>query len=262
MLSHNKRFYATVLFIFAAFVAFPKSFNKGKPDGHEADAYSIMPFERDPRISDWFETIHKTIDFPYNKYFEGLRNPPHQRFSWGNYGHRLFFHWGFNGNPWSPQLQECVDKCRWNAQTVALFKKKLVNEQARRNRLVMEKTSQVLNLGMSGQLRTYTNGFASLVYDAHILGDYTTTRQAPLQEINAVIDDIKSALFTKMQGGDQAKRINKTLDQYKIRYTDKKQRAQKVLELLQTEVPRLILTANNGYFRKHFETVGLKLRRV
>lgn len=256
------RDFVLFVLVFVSIHAFPKSFNKGKPDGHEADAYSIIPFEHCTRITDWFETIHKTIDFPYNKYFDGLRNPPHQNFSWGSYGHRLFFHWGFNGNPWNSKVQECVDKCHWDTQTITLFKKKLTDEQARRNRLVLENTSQVLHLGMSGQLRAYTNGFASLVYDVHILGDYTTTRHAPLQELNGVIDDIKSALFSKLQGGEQAKRINKTLDQYKIRYSDKSQRAQKVLELLQTEVPRLILSANNGYFKKHFQANGISLKRV
>jgi hypothetical protein len=237
-----------------------KSFLKGKPGGHEADAYAILPFERSAQITDWFETIHKTIDFPYNCYFEGLRNPPHQHFSWGSYGHRLFFHWGFNGKPWSALVEERVLECHWDAQTVTLFKQKLIDEQARRNRLVMEKTSQTLHLGMSGKLRGYTNAFASLVYDTHILGDYTTTKQAPLQELNVVINDIQTALYNKLQGGEEALRVNKLLENTKRQYSDPKTRALKVFEIMKKEVPGVILKAQGGYFKKHFEQYGITMK--
>lgn len=256
----SKNILTTLILFSISFYAFPKSFDKGKPGGHEADAYSVLPFEKNEKISKWFEVIHKTIDYPYNKYFTGLRNPPHQNFSWGKYGHRLFFHWGFNSKPWSAQVEECVNLCKWDNQTILKFKNKLISEQARRNRLVMEETAKTLSFGMSGQMRSYSNGFASIVYDTHILGDYTTTKQSPLQDINAVIDDIKFATYNKLQGGESAKKINKKLEKTKTDYKDKKKRAQKVLEILQNDLPSMILTANNGYFKKHFSEAGLKLR--
>jgi len=237
-----------------------KSFSRGQSFGHEADAYSVLPFERDSKISDWFEVVHKTIDFPFNTYFEGLRTPPHQDFSWGKFGHRLFFHWGFNSKPWSPQVEERVQECHWDVHTIALFKQKLINEQARRNRLVMENTSLTLHLGMSGQMREYTNGFASLLYDTHLLGDYSTTKKAPLQNLNYVIDDLKVSLFKKLKGGNEALRINKKLEATKSLYADPKIRAEKVLEILQNNVPKMILNAQNGYFRKHFEKNGIGMK--
>ena len=30
--------------------------------------------------TDWFEAVHKTIDYPYNAYFKGLRMAPHQSY--------------------------------------------------------------------------------------------------------------------------------------------------------------------------------------
>lgn len=257
----NRYIIVASIFLFISISALPKSFDKGKPGGHEADAYSVLPFERNVKISAWFEVIHKTIDYPYNKYFSGLRNPPHQNFSWGKYGHRLFFHWGFNSKPWSPQMEECISLCGWNANTIQLFKNKIITEQARRNKLVMEETARILSFGMSGQMRSYANGFASIVYDTHILGDYATTKQAPLQDINAVIDDIKFATFDKLRGGEAAKRINKKLDKTKVDYKDRKKRAKKVLEILQEDLPSMILTANNGFFKKHFTEIGYELKK-
>jgi hypothetical protein len=256
-----KAFLASLLCIFL--VSMPvesKSFDRGKPGGHEADAYSVLPFARSEGLSDWFHVIHQTIDFPYNTYFNGLRNPPHQDFSWGSYGHRLFFHWGFNGKPWSLPIQECVDRCRWSPSTVESFRQKLMAEQARRNRLVMEQTAKTLGFSMEGTLRGYANGFASLVYDSHLLGDYTTTKQAPLQDLNAVIDDLEFALFDKLKGGDEAKRINKLLESTKTSIPDKTARARRVLEILQRNVPDMILTAQNGYFKTHFQKMGIALR--
>lgn len=58
-----------------------KQFGKGKNNGHEAHMYAVLPFQRSAQISAWLESVYKTIDYPYNSYFEGLRNAPHQKFS-------------------------------------------------------------------------------------------------------------------------------------------------------------------------------------
>jgi hypothetical protein len=255
----NKFLLLSVLLVMFGAVS-AKSFLRGEAGGHEEDAYSVLPFKESDKISDWLEAIHKTIDVPYNSYFKGLRDAPHQKFSWGKYGHRIFFHWGFNGKPWSPQIEEKVLECHWDIATTESFKRKLVEEQARRNRLVMERTSETLKLGMSGVLREYTNGFASLVYDTHLLGDYSTTQKAPLQDLNAVIDDIKSALFRKLKGGNVALSINKRLDLTKTLYSDPEVRAKEVLTILKEDVPEMILNAQDGYFRKHFKDCKIKIK--
>lgn len=256
-----KKYYCLLLLILIPLnLISAKSFGKGEKTGHEADAYSVFPFERSKAISDWFEAVHKTIDYPYNAYFKGLRDAPHQNFSWGSYGHRMFFHWGFNGRPWTPQIQERINLCNWDSKTIDLFQKKLIDEQARRNKIIMTATSEALHLGMSGQLREYSNGFASILYDTHLLGDYTTTRIEPLLDLNAVIDDIKTALYRKLKGGDDALRINKILENSKKQYADPRIRAAKVLQIVQKEVPSMILSAQKGYFKKHFQDYGIEIR--
>lgn len=255
-----KKFLLSFAFLMLVVSVSAKSFLRGEAGGHEADAYSVLPFRECDLISDWFEAVHKTIDVPYNGYFKGLRDAPHQKFSWGKYGHRIFFHWGFNGKPWSPQIEEKALECHWDVATTEAFKRKLVNEQARRNRLVMEETSRALQLGMSGVLREYTNGFASLVYDTHLLGDYSTSMKAPLQDLNAVIDDVKNALYRKLKGGSVALAINKRLELTKTLYMDPETRARKVLGIMHEDVPEMILNAQDGYFRKHFKACKIKVK--
>ncbi|MGL4332444.1 MAG: hypothetical protein ACRCSR_06580 [Bacteroidales bacterium] len=248
------------ILISLSFSLFSKSFGRGKAGGHEADAYSVMPFSRSDVVSDWFEVIHKTIDFPYNTYFPGLRDAPHQNFSWGKYGHRLFFHWGFNTQPWSPQLEEQAGKCGWSEQTLQSFKEKIRTEQARRNRQVMERTASTLGFGMSGRERDYSNAFASIVYNSHLLGDYSTTKTAMLQDVNSIITDIQTALFNKLQGGEKAKVLNGKLERIKRGDADVVTKANEALRLLQSDLPGLILSIQDGYFKNHFAKRGLQLR--
>lgn len=229
-----------------------KSFDRGGKNGHEADMYAVLPFARSERISDWLELVHRTIDFPYNTYFPGLRDAPHQKFSWGKYGHRIFFHWGFNSEPWSPQIQEQVNKCNWDAKTVAAFKGKLIAEQARRNKAILEETGKLFGFGIAGQERGYANALASLVSDIHLLGDFTTENIAPLPNLQSVIRDLQTTLFERFRGGEEAKRINKLLDALEKQYPDTKKRARAALDLLKKEVPTFLLTCNNGYFKQHF----------
>lgn len=250
-----------IVFCVLSLCASAKSFDKGGKNGHEADMYAVLPFERSPEISQWLEFIHRTIDFPYNKYFDGLRDAPHQKFSWGKYGHRIFFHWGFNSEPWSPQIQEQVNKCKWDAKTVAGFKAKLVAEQARRNKSIMEQTGKLFGFNLSGQERAYANAMAAIVSDIHLLGDYTTENIAPLPNLQHVINDIQTTLFERLQGGEEAKRLNKRLDALEKQYPDTKQRAQAALDFLHAEFPAFLLTCNNGYFKRQFIRHKIKLCR-
>jgi len=80
-----KKYLLLSVFLVMVITISAKSFLRGEAGGHEADAYSVLPFKESGKISDWFEAIHKTIDVPYNSYFKGLRDAPHHKFSWGKY---------------------------------------------------------------------------------------------------------------------------------------------------------------------------------
>ena len=192
--------------------SFGKSLKHGQSGGHEADIYSVLPFDRNDKIDALILIIHNNIDLPVG-YFNGLREEPHHQFTWHKYGHRTFFHWGFNSNPKSSKiLQELVEERQWTPDVVNAFWDKVIAEQARRNRLTMENVGKTLNFGVSGAERSYSNAFASIITDIHILGDYSTTNIAMLQSLDLVVADIEKALFESLKGGAEAKRIKKLLN--------------------------------------------------
>ncbi len=238
-----------------------KSLNPGQKNGHEADIYSVLPFERCDSINKLIKVIHQNIDFPIG-YFEGLRDAPHQDFTWRKYGHRVFFHWGFNSNPKSSKvLQSLIDERKWTKQQEESFWNKIIKEQARRNRQSMGTVANILGFQLSGVQRGYANAFASIITDIHILGDYSTTNTSTLQDVDLVIADIKKALFESLKGEDAAKRINKLLDDTKS-ITDSKERASTTLVILQKHLPSFFIQIQDGFFAKHFTKKGLPLKRL
>lgn len=253
-----------LLLLFFAFITIAiinaKSLNAGKKGGHEADIYAVLPFERCEQISSLILTLHNNIDHPIG-YFPGLRDAPHQNFTWHKYGHRVFFHWGFNANPQSSKiLNELVTERKWNKAVEQSFWKKVIDEQARRNRESMAAVANTLNFQTAGTQRAYSNAFASIITDIHLLGDYSTTNIVTLQNIDLIIADIQKALFESLQGGDEAKRINRLLDKTATN-KDVRVRAEAALTILQKELPNFILTAQNGFFARHFKKQGLPLKK-
>ena len=80
-------------------IAFAKSGSE-----HIADMCSVFGVCRDhPRLSSVFRTITSEMDdgrtgrqkYTLNQKMKDVE----PSFKWGLYTHRLFFHWGFNGNP-------------------------------------------------------------------------------------------------------------------------------------------------------------------
>lgn len=249
-----------ILFFFVAFPVQSKSLKAGQSGGHEADIYSVLPFERNEKISKLILTIHNNIDFPIG-YFDGLRDAPHQSFTWHKYGHRVFFHWGFNSNPRSSKiLQELVAERKWPQEVEKFFWDKVITEQARRNRETMAIVGSTLGFQLSGAERVYANAFASIITDVHILGDYSTTNTTSLQNIDLVVADIKNALFESLKGGDDAKRINRLLDSTKS-ISSQSKRADAILKILQKELAQFILTVQNGYFKRLLVKQKLPLRQ-
>ncbi len=233
-----------------------KSLLPGKPGGHEADIYAVLPFQRQPLVSQMILVIHNSIDRPAG-YFPGLKRPPHEDFTWHRYGHRVFFHWGFNSDPHSSKiLNELVNERRWSDSVVSQFWQKVVDEQARRNKFDMETVAVVLGYSLSGAERGYVNAVASLIVDTHLLGDYTTTETRSLQDIDLLAADIKKALFGSLRGGDAAKAINKKIDAT-ASVNPASARAEAILHILKSDMPLFWKRARDGAFVEHFKRHGL-----
>lgn len=254
-----KRVGVTLLLVALVIPLFSKSLKPGQKGGHEADIYSVLPFARSTQIDSLIYIIHSNIDFPIG-YFKGLRDAPHQDFTWHRYGHRVFFHWGFNSDPRNGQiLQTLVAERNWAPEVEQAFWNKVIAEQGRRNKETMQIVSRTLGFLLEGKQRAFANAFASIITDVHILGDYTTTSTVTLQPVEFVVADIKKALFESLEGGDEAKRIHARLDKTRA-IVSNKERAAAVLVILQEELPQFILSAREGWFRRHFQKLGLPLK--
>ena len=137
-------------------------------------------------------------------------------FHWGTYGHRLLFHWGFNINPEShPPMQDQVktllkkhteEEIRHNhlsiedAQSYSRKQEKafydlLKKIQGERNRRLIRKVSEVMGIPT-------TNGnaaaVATVIYDVHLLGDYSTTNTKALPKLDVIAQDLQQNGFERL----------------------------------------------------------------
>ena len=161
-------------------------------------------------------------DHDYRDFYRGLRliMLPH-KFSWGDYGHRIFFHWGFNIDPRkSESLQRQFDLATsdpeikergfqyiiyvgsrtnsfWNShlekindsapEHLKLEFPAAVKGQAARNRDMIQAVGR-----LSPGKRDHHNAVATILYNTHILGDYVEGKahtQAAMQPLKGVIAD-------------------------------------------------------------------------
>lgn len=134
-------------------------------------------------------------------------------FTWGNYGHRLLFHWGFNADPEKhPPLVRQVRlglKGNPNAreQERKFFAYLTRNIQSRRNRRLINAVTTVTGIPTS---RGYANAIATIIYDVHLLGDYETVSTSALPKIDDIERDLLENGFTRLiSGGDKSERLAK-----------------------------------------------------
>ncbi len=132
-------------------------------------------------------------------------------FTWGNYGHRLLFHWGFNSDPkrYAPlvkQVRSCL-KGRSDAkeQEQRFFAYLTRNIQSRRNQKLINAVISVTGIPTA---RGYANAVATILYDVHLLGDYSTINTAALPKIDDIERDIVENGFRRLiSGGDKSERL-------------------------------------------------------
>lgn len=162
-------------------------------------------------------------------------------FNWGGYGHRLFFHWGFNKNPQdSIPLSEKVNEATEDPYKRKMIWELIIKYQSERNRKMK---SVVYQLG--AMTKDENDGISTLIYDIHLLGDYiegTETTSKALLNINSIIGDLNNA-FVKLNCSNYnylreiKKEMNSTIGSDKMR-------AEKILQILKNRVPNIIQHTN------------------
>ena len=157
------------------------------------------------------------------------------------YGHRVFFHWGFNTNPKeSKALCECFDNATKDMQIQEKGWKLVLEEQGRRNRKIYKSINK-----LSPVPRKQRNAFATLVYDVHILGDFIEGKSGPVSAmipLDALIEDIAKHAIGNFDCKDTSLKneLQKKIRAFRRQSADQQLVAKRVLVFLITNVPGLI----------------------
>lgn len=204
-------------------------------------------------------TFHKQLDQDY----EGL-NISHSR------NHRLLFHWAYEAEPWSTELEKFIrnycEKYDLNIESnIRVFKAKIKSEQARRNRLIIQKTEQIFRLAQDddkgGTKSVYSHFLASMAYNVHILGDYTSDDNTVLNGlypfeklVGQFVDELRKLDYAK------SKDIVRGITRINHKNIDVQDKADELMLYLKLHVPAFIKEARNGSFKRLLENRGFNFR--
>lgn len=198
--------------------------------------------------------FHKQLDHDY----PGL-NISHPR------NHRLLFHWAYDAEPWNTELERFIrdycEKYDLNIESnTRVFKAKMRSEQAKRNKLIIQKTEQVFGLAHGGTDRVYSHFLASMAYNVHILGDYTSDNTV-LSGLYA-FDKLVGQFVDELRKLDYAKSKDIVRDITRINNKNIKvqEKADELMKYLKLRVPSFVKEARNGSFRRRLENRGLRFK--
>jgi len=177
-------------------------------------------------------------------------------FSCGN--HRWFGHWGFESSiPFNkPPLKDELDKlARIDPEKRAIVIQKIRNEWIERVKRI-EKVS----IELTGLPPKQAKGLAGLIYNSHLLGDWTPNNQVidRLIDVDSIKNDISKNLHRLF--GNNSTFVKKIEDDFKrIKITDPQKRAEEFLNVLKN---REIGQNLDSYYGKFLINKGIKYNGI
>ena len=186
---------------------------------HIGDMTDVYPFDVTHRTENkafidlcWW--VNATIDYLYesngtlsysqsNPTFLKDLDPEQSGFYYGlSYGnHRIWFHCGFNGNPrrYAPlagRVSEMVNAGTLTGEQAEVLWQMVTKEQGIRNRRLIRKCADLFAYppSMSRAQQEQVNGFVSILYDIHLLGDMETSEKDAIDPVS-LYEDIYSSIF-------------------------------------------------------------------
>lgn len=247
---------------------------------HIMEMYSVLPFATDKEgnvvpenfpIRIWLENITKNLIDDYNRveikeyggltFYAYIQREFNFKLSFGD--HRLLFHWGYNAQPWNDGLEQYVIYNDWDIDQVARFKKVLVDEQRRRNKIANSEAEKVFKFASGGKEAQWANAILSIVYDVHLLGDYTLVDNRNFKgvtEPSKVAQDIITSV-RRLDTSSDAKKLIESIRRTISEYSNQHILAEQLISLLQKEMPRFLLSVQEGSLKRRFESLGYKLKQ-
>lgn len=199
---------------------------------HITDMYEVLPFYAgsDTPFKHFYECIQGAIDykdFNPDKLVPQVGNPTfllQEEFQYTIWGgskdggaHRIWFHWGFNKppkefEPLRTAVKENISKGRLLPENEAKFWNELGKERNRRNLELMRQAAKIFGYpteGWSSAMRAQLNGFVTIPYSVHLLGDHFEGQsgQALILDMKSIVSDVYNAIddLAGKEPGNRAK---------------------------------------------------------
>lgn len=237
---------------------------------HVQEIRPALGFEPNQDIDDWIGFISSDMIDKLNPFYNRLK----EQFPGFKCSHRCLFHWNYNGIPWTDGLESSViaytlqiygsERYREYVPNMKeAFLTELRKEQKRRNGIINRRTESVFGFASGGKDGSYANFFAAMAYDLHLLGDYMSDNRNlnGLVEFKTLIGGIITSInrLDSRKGKSIVKSINAVLalpdDGSSASIQEK---ADKIMEIIQKELPEYIKNAENGSIKRRLEKRGFK----
>ena len=242
---------------------------------HGEDIMAVFGFKHNTKLfnrskntqtnNSWVKFI--SSDMIDNKQFHTQLEQKHKGFRISSpKKHRLLFHWAYDVEPWSPDLEEHIKKyCQdydLNIESnIRIFKAEVLSEQKRRNRLIIKRTEDVFGFAHGGVDRIYSHFFSSMAYNIHILGDYMTGSNTVLEglyDFNKLVGQIVKEL--RKLDDKNSKNLIKGISKINNKNIGVQYKADELMGYLKRHVPYFIKHARNGNLERRLEGRGYQLK--
>lgn len=235
-------------------------------DLHKADFYAVLGLREHPDVTAWMKQISsKMIDG-----YKGVPLPEYGGLDFYNYlkaefpgfkcKHRVLFHWGYNSRPWNDELQAKADALPWGRDPKELerFRRTIASEQQRRNREANAMTEELFGFASGGKDASYANAMISIVYDVHLIGDYTPDNRDldGVQDFESVVGDLVNAVRRLDEEG--GKHLIKCIRSLSAEDIPVQEKAAMLMGLLTDEMPDFLRQAQGGALKRRFEKRGIE----
>ena len=234
----------------------------GSFDEHKKDMYRVLGFQEHPQITKWMEFISsEMIDKCFeSEFYKNLQ----RKYPDFKCKHRLLYHWGYNEEPWNTPIElkvrdYAIQKSLNQDSLVKVFKEDFKKEQKRRNSEMNKRTENLFGFASGGKDAARANFFAAIVYDVHLLGDYTDDNRDfdGLVSFNRIIKDIVDRINRLNPSDPKGKVIVANL--HRIERNSRLLRAEKaqlVIDYLSKNLPDFIMTVEDGSIYRRLQKKG------
>lgn len=235
-------------------------------------ALGITDADASSAIEPLWDVAQDVIDTTTDVYKSRIKNDDaFPWFSWGQvYGHRLLFHWGFNNDPARhPPLQIQVQKCldengpveykkalkkgkegiyfdnfyEYRKKQEQDFWKLIRQLQKERNRRLINAVVEVTGIPTA---RGYANAIATIIYDIHLLADYSTTNISALPPLSFIEQDLVQYGFKRLLLVRESEKLDAIKNELESaiqeeKYTSPAERAKHLRQITAKFLPEILV---------------------